>query len=115
MVRAMAEHTPGPWEMYITPYGITIASGSAGWAVTTIPPSGPRDNPTHESNARLIAAAPDLLAALYEAREFIDGQIDVVDGSYGEPAPNRAMVLAQEIDAAIAKATGSLSNGESND
>lgn len=56
------------------------------------------------ANAKAIAAVPDLIAALQEAREFIDGQIDVVDGSYGVPAPNRAMTLAQEIDAALEKA-----------
>ena len=55
---------------------------------------------------RAVKSHDELLAALHAAREYIDGQIDVVDGSYGEPAPNRAMVLAQEIDAAIAKATG---------
>lgn len=46
----------------------------------------------------------ELVEALEEAREFIDGQIDVVDGDYGVPAPNKAMQLAQVIDAALAKA-----------
>ena len=98
-------HTPGPWRAETEPNGTCIV-----WALR----NGDDDKYVigvvalrgGEADARLIAAAPDLLAALYEAREFIDGQIDVVDGNYGEPAPNRAMVLAQEIDAAIAKAEG---------
>lgn len=43
-----------------------------------------------------------LVEAANEAREHIDGEIDVVDGSYGEPAPNRAMSIASLIDEAIA-------------
>lgn len=42
-----------------------------------------------------------LIEALEEARNYIDGHIDVVDGSYGEPAPNRAMSLASTIDEAL--------------
>jgi hypothetical protein len=66
----------------------------------------PETNEVPIANARLMAAAPALLAALGEAREFIDGQIDVVDGSYGFPEPNKAMRLATEIDEALALATG---------
>src|ERR1700733_4963595 len=40
----------------------------------------------------------DLISALEQARGHIDGEIDVVDGDYGVPAPNKAMRLAQEID-----------------
>lgn len=38
-----------------------------------------------------------LEATLEEVLEFLSGQEDVVDGSYGEPAPNRAMSLANTI------------------
>jgi hypothetical protein len=33
-----------------------------------------------------------------EIVEFIEGQVDVVDGSYGVPHANRAMQLQQEIE-----------------
>lgn len=55
----------------------------------------------------LVKSAPELLAAVEEALEFAEGYEDVVDGSYGEPRPNRAMSVAQTLRAAIAKATGS--------
>lgn len=39
----------------------------------------------------------NLKAALESALEFIEGYEDVVDGDYGEPKPNRAMSVANEI------------------
>jgi len=66
-------------------------------------------------NAVLLAeglqhgAIADLISALEQAREHIDGEIDVVDGDYGIPAPNKAMRLAQEIDDALAKVKGGAS------
>lgn len=42
-----------------------------------------------------------LLAASEEALEFLEDQADVADGDYGEPVPNRAMVLAAELKRAI--------------
>lgn len=44
-----------------------------------------------------------ILEALERAREHIDGEIDVVDGDYSHPAPNKAMQLATTLDAAIAE------------
>jgi len=44
-----------------------------------------------------------LMAAVEEALEFAEDQEDVVDGDYGFPAPNRAMLLAQSLRAALAK------------
>jgi len=48
-------------------------------------------------------ANADLIAALEDADEFVDGQVDVVDGDYGQPAPNRAMILQRTIREALAK------------
>lgn len=38
---------------------------------------------------------------LNEVAEFLEGQSDVVDGSYGEPVPNRAMSLLGEVEREI--------------
>jgi hypothetical protein len=72
-----------------------LATTKAGWALARQPPK-----PTP-----LIAAAPDLLAALHLAAEALDAYSDVNDGEDG-PTPNRAMSALQEIDDVIAKAEG---------
>lgn len=41
------------------------------------------------------------LDVLNEVAEFLEGQSDVVDGSYGEPHPNRAMSLLQQVEQEI--------------
>ena len=105
----MSGHTPGPWEVgghddgvpgYVycdNEFGsaVAIAYGDA-LAYTCLP----RDE--QEANARLIAAAPDLLAALVEMRDLFDLMCGLgfspADGHEGSPKANA--------DAAIAKATG---------
>jgi hypothetical protein len=42
-----------------------------------------------------------LEADLLECREYLEDHVDVVDGDYGEPAPNRAMQLVSMIDESI--------------
>jgi len=102
-VRDGAGHTPGPWmsddsEIYAGSVMIAETSpltgdfGLGGFSANEL------------ANARLIAAAPELLEALEDALEFIEGYADVVDGSYGEPSPNRAMTLVGAIQSAISKA-----------
>lgn len=39
-----------------------------------------------------------LVDMLTECREFIDGYIDTVDGPDGQPRPNKAMSLANDLD-----------------
>ena len=49
----MAEHTPGPWHVDM---GVDLAvRNSDEWLICTLP---------NEANARLVAAAPELLEAL---------------------------------------------------
>lgn len=42
-----------------------------------------------------------LEADLSEVREYLETEVDVVDGDYGVPAPNRAMELVSMIDEAL--------------
>lgn len=46
-------------------------------------------------------AISELEALLERCAEFIEPYVDVVDGSYGEPAPNKAMSLLTEINHAL--------------
>ncbi|WP_288254055.1 hypothetical protein [uncultured Hydrogenophaga sp.] len=98
-----AQHTPGPWfvskknplrVIESGPRALTLASaGTTGRGVTL---DGAQCEA--EANARLIAAAPELLAALQEMLAVYGN-----DGHFHPPA-REAMRLAS---AAIAKATGS--------
>jgi hypothetical protein len=100
-----AKHTPGPWEFVPK---LTASENHKGffiraqkatrdgkWALADVQP-GDEDGRIGTANARLIAAAPDLLAALQVARGYVDdhqGRHSVAD--------------LEMVDAAIAKATGS--------
>lgn len=105
-------HTPGPWGLHIndgpqhTIYKRTargIAAGEMGGSRTL---AVVRHNAVddHEANARLMAAAPDLLAALLAIIDNHDhGNIrsEWLDGTDGEPNFDAARE-------AITKATGGL-------
>lgn len=45
----------------------------------------------------------DVIEALTQAQEYFEDRADVVDGSYGEPHPNREMSLAQLCKDALAR------------
>lgn len=45
-----------------------------------------------------LARIRTLEADLAECREYLEVEMDVVDGDYGEPAPNKAMRLVNMID-----------------
>jgi hypothetical protein len=94
----MSTHTPGPWEIpdqnAISGISVKTArriSGRSGKPVCRVP-LGPTDNDT----ARLIAAAPDLLAALQEIKKQTDESRDF----------RSAAMCAAIAHAALAKAEG---------
>ncbi len=105
----MTKHTPGPWEVVRTPNGypcqITATAGDprkpggicdvTRWASISVPSSA-----EGEANARLIAAAPDMLAALKDCRAYLAGFMNVK--AHG----NGPIVALAAADAAIAKAEG---------
>jgi hypothetical protein len=80
----MTSHTPGPWSLLanevISKSGDVIADVTGGEGNRFI---DDEDNAECQANAHLIAAAPDLLAALEYALEFLtandDGEEDVVN------------------------------------
>ena len=61
MSREAMKHTPGPWNYDRSGYSLYVNSGRE--LVTALSMDGKRLE-TSEANARLIAAAPDLLEAL---------------------------------------------------
>jgi hypothetical protein len=98
----MSKHTPGPWAVDADAYPIFIYSESETWPL--IDELGNEEGckgafiantGDNKANARLIAAAPELLEAL---KDMLDGHEDACTG-YGEGAADKAR-------AAIAKATG---------
>ena len=91
-------HTPGPWgnnkwnchEHQISALGSTVALVSHSSAVIS--------EESADANARLIAAAPDLLEALFRLLDCPDVQMDDT-----EPETDAAI---QQANAAIAKVEG---------
>ena len=87
----MSKHTPGPWQ-WTQHFDPTISIYKDGFGqIARLYDSSAG---TGKANARLIAAAPDLLDALVQF-------VDEFEGCYADGEP--AMIKAR---AAIAKATG---------
>ena len=67
MSREAIKHTPGPWNYDRSGYSLYVNSGRE--LVTALSMDGKRLE-TSEANARLIAAAPDLLKSLERWQTF---------------------------------------------
>lgn len=106
----MSKHTPGPWEVshggHGSPHGFVIdeyyvlnrtVADDVAIAADIVDPATQMPS---EANARLIAAAPELLEAL----QLCMADMVLTEAHYGEhPAAQKAIDQAR---AAIAKATG---------
>lgn len=65
------QHTPGPWRLTATSHGLRLAGeapGKPGYFATL-----DDSRPETRANARLIAAAPELLAACQELHRILHG------------------------------------------
>ena len=103
----MSKHTPGPWEnakpVYPWQGPIVVVDDDVPicYVDDNTHKGGPSDDATALANARLIAAAPDMLAELKVARDLVvkwtayQGNATALHDQYVAP-----------IDDAIAKATG---------
>jgi len=108
----MSEHTPGPWRVFTSPRGTKIIG------IGTLDGDGITDcgfgvwrggSDEAMANARLIAAAPDLLAACTEFLPILERQLDSINPG-GAAEGSKAFACATErverMRAAIAKAEG---------
>lgn len=101
----MSKHTPGPWFAFIK--GDTIAVGTAknGREVDAVVhwsgfDSCGVDHVEQRANARLIAAAPDMLAAL----KLVEAALAVGNGINRRSQPIGGKTYISQLKAAIAKA-----------
>ena len=95
---AQAQHTPGPWfarKNTAGYYDISIgdADYSPSFAAAHQNPYMQVDADVLDANARLIAAAPDLLAMLKVAQLWLD-----VDGRFDMQGINAAIARAEGCD-----------------
>lgn len=108
----MNQHTPGPWKVR-KDYAGAMAVVSETRFVARV---GPLNIDHAEANARLIAAAPELLSAadqvangshLDDIPNHDDNSLRMIASRIADPWAKRALLAhADRIDAAIAKATG---------
>ena len=113
MTTETTKHTPGPWGLALGELmgaSVTAENGDRIIAEVVYPYETTGWGPEDEANARLLAAAPDLLAALEELKRTIK-QLDSYPGTRyvgGVPAGMIEAVhrAAEQADAAIAKARG---------
>lgn len=93
-----AKHTPGPWhvsQLWAGYTGAEIRAGDTKLAILLI--NG--HNAEHgEANARLIAAAPDLLAVLQTVRELADARTNLP-----VQCPTLWIEICEVIDKALGK------------
>lgn len=112
-----AKHTPGPWsvERYFSKW--LIGNGSYLIAETAGSPAylGRASAERDAANARLIAAAPELLAATDQAANGTllddalnhDDSLRAIAGRISDQWAKKALLAhADRIDAAVTKATG---------
>lgn len=103
------KHTPRPWKLLSADGSMIVANGSH---IASVPRGGPIDDPEFQANARLICAAPDMLAALQTVvacpqaavalARVGTGKFIGLDQWGGEKWASNAL---DDIRAAIAKAT----------
>ena len=103
-----AKHTPGPWEALVEkkskyfPKGSAMVRTGEGRLAIDCNDSGDTKE-SSAANAYLIAAAPDLLAALEAALPFIDDAGDVAQFYPDSSATDACRAAVQMARAAIAR------------
>lgn len=107
----MSEHTPGPWQAnaYSSVVGLPVSAQPDPKENTIIICGVRGDRATAEANARVIAAAPELLAALKELadlQQFANGFENGVEYNGIQEAEYWHGQTMERVKAAITKAEG---------
>lgn len=113
-MKAAAQHTPGPWMWDSDPvkgdqFGrVRYRVVARGETITNMHYSSYEGGPTNaEANARLIAAAPELLEALQKSIALADSNRDAALALGREVIrPPEMQAVYERCVAAVAKATG---------
>lgn len=101
MTTKATEATPGPWHYdFDTINGHFFVHDNNARMYVLVRPRGHRERDEIEANARLIAAAPDLLAALQELIDLAD------EGAFLDLADVDSTPVSRRIRAAISRAVG---------
>jgi hypothetical protein len=104
----MSNHTPGPWDLEPIPYP---EDGDDGWYLHRADqePIFISSDEVSPEDARLIAAAPELLAALKNGADYLDELCGLIQSGMFDAASDwvgaNAVSTDSELRAAIAKAT----------
>ena len=103
-----AKHTPGPWAVHPISARVDAFVGGTPLPVCELLwPTDERSEAETEANARLIAAAPNLLAALRCADQFITNGIELGYIRMPDPdCPDTAKDTPGIVRAALAAAKG---------
>ena len=109
----MNKHTPGPWRLEWWEYKgrpepvLTVRTDADAVAqVMGLWRDGADDSDERQANARLIAAAPDLLAALEESERVIRWAAQEAAGRVDKEKVGGWLYHADQARAAIRKAKG---------
>lgn|SRR3990167_8533299 len=97
----MSTHTPGPWKVD----GMSIISEQ--YCIAVIEDDGGYEAPERKENARLISAAPDLLAACENGRRILAVAVRCGLSGFSEKETDEIVnnhSTIKMMDAAIAKA-----------
>ena len=105
----MSKHTPGPWKIHEHGVGFEVECANGNVVAQAQQVTALRQDTmqsARKANARLIAAAPELLEALSKFVEFAELHGEVVFSGGGMSAIDAMNACTSEARAAIAKAKG---------
>ena len=108
------EITPGPWtvaESFINNECNRLVVKRKTWGGEVVADLGEAPD-ANRANARLIAAAPDLLQALKNAREWLDELAGLVQSGTFDAAEDWAGANAVSVDSTLAEAIAKAEGGQ---